>query len=59
MRFINTVFHELIRQNIFIVYFDDIIIPARDELESLEKIYKVFDAQRNGLVIKFEKCKFI
>lgn len=60
MRFISTVFYELIRQNIVIIYLDDIIVPARTELESLEMLRLVFDvAQRNGLVIKFKKCTFI
>lgn len=60
MRYINTIFHELIRNNVCILYMDDVIIPAKSEDENLKKLKLVFEvAIKNGLIINFEKCKFV
>ncbi|GBN87133.1 Retrovirus-related Pol polyprotein from transposon 17.6 [Araneus ventricosus] len=39
---------------------DDIIIPAKDEKEGLQKLKIVFEvAKKYGLEIKFKKCQFL
>ncbi|GFX09678.1 putative blastopia polyprotein [Trichonephila clavipes] len=37
-RFIYTVFRKLIRDNILIVYMDDLLIPSQNEAEGLNKL---------------------
>ncbi|GBN90659.1 Retrovirus-related Pol polyprotein from transposon 17.6 [Araneus ventricosus] len=48
------------RKGIVIIYMDDLIIPAKDEDEGIEKLKKVFEvASKYGLEIKFKKCQFL
>lgn len=59
-RFINMVFHDARQEKLIQLYLDDIMIPAEDEQTNLEKLKRTFAiAQDNGLVINFEKCKFL
>lgn len=59
-RFINTVFWPLIREEIVMIYMDDLIVPAVDEAENLERVRRVLEvAQENGLMIRFDKCDFV
>ncbi|GFS51794.1 retrovirus-related Pol polyprotein from transposon opus [Trichonephila inaurata madagascariensis] len=51
---------DLTRKGIVICYLDDLVIPANDEKEGLEKLKIVFEvAKKYGLEIKFKKCQFL
>lgn len=59
-RFINTIFRELIAEGIMLVYVDDLIVPAADELEMIERLRRVFHvAQKYGLQFNWGKCQFL
>lgn len=59
-RFINQVFRKLIKDGIVFPYLDDIIIPARDFNEALERLKLVFQtASEYNLSINFKKCQFL
>ncbi|GFY37792.1 enzymatic polyprotein [Trichonephila inaurata madagascariensis] len=55
-RYVSSIFRDLTRKEIVISYLDDLVIPAKDENEGLEKL-KV--AKKYGLEIKFKKCQFL
>ncbi|GBM96973.1 Retrovirus-related Pol polyprotein from transposon 17.6, partial [Araneus ventricosus] len=58
--YVYSIFRELMRKGIVIIYMDDLIIPAKDEDEGIEKLKKVFEvASKYGLEIKFKKCQFL
>ncbi|GFY27799.1 transposon Tf2-6 polyprotein [Trichonephila clavipes] len=47
------------RKGIVISYLDDLVIPAKNEQEGLEKLKIIFEvAKKYGLEIKFKKCQF-
>ncbi|GFU85880.1 retrovirus-related Pol polyprotein from transposon 17.6 [Trichonephila clavipes] len=51
---------ELMRKGIVIIYIDDLVIPAKDEKEGLEKLREVLEvASKYGLEMKFKKCQFL
>ncbi|GFW21690.1 retrovirus-related Pol polyprotein from transposon 17.6 [Trichonephila clavipes] len=51
---------ELMRKGIVIIYMDDLVIPAKDEKEGLEKLREVLEvASKYGLEMKFKKCQFL
>ncbi|GFY01007.1 transposon Tf2-6 polyprotein [Trichonephila clavipes] len=51
---------ELMRNSVVIIYMDDLIIPAKDEKEGLEKLREVLEvASKYGLEMKFKKCQFL
>ncbi|GFV86603.1 retrovirus-related Pol polyprotein from transposon 17.6 [Trichonephila clavipes] len=51
---------ELMRKGVVIIYMDDLIIPAKDEKEGLEKLREVLEvASKYGLEMKFKKCQFL
>jgi len=59
-RFINAAFWELIRQNLVLLYVDDLIVPAANEQEALNRLKIVLKtASVYGLQINFKKCQFI
>lgn len=59
-RYINQTFWPLIKEKVVVVYMDDLIIPARDEQENVNKVRRVLElAQKNGLIIRFDKCQFV
>lgn len=59
-RFINTVFWPLMREGVVMVYMDDLIVPAANEIENIERVQRVLEvAQNNGLAIRFDKCEFV
>ncbi|GFU64345.1 transposon Tf2-9 polyprotein [Trichonephila clavipes] len=46
---------ELMRKGIVIIYMDDLVIPAKDEKEGLEKLREVLEvASKYGLEMKFK-----
>lgn len=60
MRFINTIFAELITEGTVIPYMDDIVIPAQTEAEAVEKLKRVLKVAADyGLKIKWKKCKLL
>lgn len=60
MRYINSVFRDLIAKGIVLPYLDDIVIPAANESEALEYFKLVLEVARNyGLEINFKKCQFL
>ncbi|GFY59692.1 retrovirus-related Pol polyprotein from transposon 297 [Trichonephila inaurata madagascariensis] len=59
-RYVSSIFRDLTRKGIVISYLDDLVIPAKDEKEGLEKLKIVFEVAKNyGLEIKFKKCQFL
>jgi len=59
-RYINQVFRELLKDNTLIIYLDDIIIPACDEVEGLQKLKRVLKtASEYGLELNLKKCQFM
>ncbi|GFU20900.1 transposon Ty3-I Gag-Pol polyprotein [Trichonephila clavipes] len=51
---------DLTRKGIVISYLDDVVIPAKNEQEGLEKLKIIFEvAKKYGLEIKFKKCQFL
>ncbi|GFY40071.1 hypothetical protein TNIN_251891 [Trichonephila inaurata madagascariensis] len=59
-RYVSSIFRDLTRKGIVISYLDDLVIPAKDEKEGLEKLKIVFEvAKKYGLEIKFKKCQFL
>ncbi|GFV72114.1 retrovirus-related Pol polyprotein from transposon 17.6 [Trichonephila clavipes] len=58
--YVYSIFRELMRKGIVIIYMDDLVIPAKDEKEGLEKLRKVLEvASKYGLEMKFKKCQFL
>ncbi|GFX43004.1 retrovirus-related Pol polyprotein from transposon 17.6 [Trichonephila clavipes] len=59
-RYVSSIFRDLTRKGIVINYLDDLVIPAKNEQEGLEKLKIIFEvAKKYGLEIKFKKCQFL
>ncbi|GFW16401.1 retrovirus-related Pol polyprotein from transposon 17.6 [Trichonephila clavipes] len=59
-RYVSSIFRDLTRKGIVIIYLDDLVIPAKNEQEGLQKLKIIFDvAKKYGLEIKFKKCQFL
>ncbi|GFX37703.1 retrovirus-related Pol polyprotein from transposon 17.6 [Trichonephila clavipes] len=59
-RYVSSIFRDLTRKGIVISYLDDLVIPAKNEQEGLEKLKISFEvAKKYGLEIKFKKCQFL
>ncbi|GFV40683.1 retrovirus-related Pol polyprotein from transposon 17.6, partial [Trichonephila clavipes] len=59
-RYISSIFRDLTRKGIVISYLDDLVIPAKNKQEGLEKLKIIFEvAKKYGLEIKFKKCQFL
>ncbi|GFX53705.1 transposon Tf2-9 polyprotein [Trichonephila clavipes] len=59
-RYVYSIFRELMRKGVVIIYMDDLIISAKDEKEGLEKLKEVLEvASKYGLEMKFKKCQFL
>ncbi|GFX10266.1 hypothetical protein TNCV_1866631 [Trichonephila clavipes] len=59
-RYVYSIFRELMRKGVVIIYMDDLIIPAKNEKEGLEKLGEVLEvASKYGLEMKFKKCQFL
>lgn len=59
-RFINSVFQDLINEGAVILYMDDIIIPANNYEQGVERLKKVLKvAADNGLRMKWSKSQFL
>lgn len=59
-RFINCIFHELIKNKMVLAYMDDLIIPGRSEIECLTNLKKVLQLSAEyGLEINWKKCQFL
>lgn len=59
-RFINSAFRDLIIKGYVLPYMDDIIIPAKDETQAIERLKAVLEvASEFGLEINFHKCQFL
>lgn len=59
-RHIRAVFRSLITSGVVLVYLDDLIIPAKDERENLEKLKVVlYTAIEYGLMINWKKCELL
>ncbi|GFX03111.1 retrovirus-related Pol polyprotein from transposon 17.6 [Trichonephila clavipes] len=59
-RYVSSIFRDLTRKGIVISYLDDLVIPAKNEHEGLEKLKIIFEvAKKYGLEIKFKKCQFL
>ncbi|GFU50978.1 retrovirus-related Pol polyprotein from transposon 297 [Trichonephila clavipes] len=59
-RYVSSIFRDLTRKGIVISYLDDLVIPAKNEQEGLEKLKIIFEvAKKYRLEIKFKKCQFL
>ncbi|GFX31026.1 retrovirus-related Pol polyprotein from transposon 17.6 [Trichonephila clavipes] len=59
-RYVSSIFRDLTRKGIVITYLDDLVIPAKNEQEGLEKLKIIFEvAKKYGLEIKFKKSQFL
>lgn len=59
-RFINAIFHDLIKSKIVLPYLDDLIILANDDGEAIERLKVVLNrASEYGLNLNFKKCQFL
>ncbi|GFY53218.1 enzymatic polyprotein [Trichonephila inaurata madagascariensis] len=60
-RYVSSIFRDLTRKGIVISYLDDLVIPAKDEKEGLEKLKIVFEVAKNTVWenLKFKKCQFL
>ncbi|GFV58146.1 transposon Tf2-6 polyprotein [Trichonephila clavipes] len=59
-RYVSSIFRDLTRKGIVISYLDDLVIPAKNEQKSLEKLKTIFEvAKKYGLEIKFKKGQFL
>ncbi|GFW09181.1 retrovirus-related Pol polyprotein from transposon 17.6 [Trichonephila clavipes] len=59
-RYVSSIFRDLTRKGIVISYLDDLVIPAKNEQEGLEKLKIIFEvAKKYGLEIRFKKCQFL
>lgn len=59
-RFINCIFRDLTKQGIALLYLDDVIIPAANDKEGLERVKLVLQrASDYGLQINMKKCYFL
>ncbi|GFS96083.1 retrovirus-related Pol polyprotein from transposon 17.6 [Trichonephila clavipes] len=59
-RYVSSIFRDFTRKGIVISYLDDLVIPAKNEQEGLEKLKISFEvAKKYGLEIKFKKCQFL
>ncbi|GFX96525.1 retrovirus-related Pol polyprotein from transposon 17.6 [Trichonephila clavipes] len=59
-RYVSSIFRDLTWKGIVISYLDDLVIPAKNEQEGLEKLKIIFEvAKKCGLEIKFKKCQFL
>ncbi|GFU56470.1 hypothetical protein TNCV_2609871 [Trichonephila clavipes] len=59
-RYVSSIFRDLTRKGIVISYLDDLVIPAKNEQEGLEKLKIIFEVPKKyGLEIKFKKCQFL
>ncbi|GFU14627.1 retrovirus-related Pol polyprotein from transposon 297 [Trichonephila clavipes] len=59
-RYVSSIFRDLTRKGIVISYLDDLVIPAKNEQEGLEKLKIIFEvAKKYGLEIKFKKCQLL
>ncbi|GFS59564.1 transposon Tf2-6 polyprotein [Trichonephila clavipes] len=59
-RYVSSIFRDLTLNGIVIGYLDDLVIPAKNEQEGLEKLKIIFEvAKKYGLKIKFKKCQFL
>ncbi|GFV76405.1 retrovirus-related Pol polyprotein from transposon 17.6 [Trichonephila clavipes] len=58
-RYVYSIFRELMRKGVVIIYKDDFIIPTKVEREGLEKLREVLEvASKYGLEM-FKKCQFL
>ncbi|GFX13178.1 transposon Tf2-6 polyprotein [Trichonephila clavipes] len=59
-RYVSSIFRDLTRKGIVISYLDDLVIPAKNEQEGLEKLKIIFEVvKKYGLEIKFKKCQLL
>lgn len=59
-RHVKAVFRELIDKGTVLTYLDDLIIPAEEEQDSLQKLEEVLNTARDyGLRINWSKCSLM
>lgn len=59
-RFINNIFRQLVNEKIVLVYFDDVIVLAKNIEEALDRLKIVLNlCSEYGLEINFKKCQFM
>lgn len=60
MRFVTIIFRELISKGIVLIFVDDILIPAKDEHQAVERLREVLKvASEYGLQINWKKAHLI
>ncbi|GFW82543.1 retrovirus-related Pol polyprotein from transposon 17.6 [Trichonephila clavipes] len=59
-RYVSSIFRDLTRKGIVISYFDDLVIPAKNEQDGLENLKIIFEVSKKyGLEIKFKKVPIL
>lgn len=59
-RFVNSIFHSLIREHKILLYLDDLLIATDTLCEHFQILSCVFDlAAKYGLVFRLDKCEFL
>ncbi|GFY30442.1 retrovirus-related Pol polyprotein from transposon 17.6 [Trichonephila clavipes] len=59
-RYVSSIYRDSTRKGIVIRYLDDLVIPAKNEQEGLEKLKIIFEVTKKyGLEIKFKKCQLL
>ncbi|XP_063891091.1 uncharacterized protein LOC126054290 isoform X2 [Helicoverpa armigera] len=60
MRFVSIIFRNLISQGVLIIFIDDIIIPALDEVQAVSRLKQVLEvAAHYGLEINWKKANLL
>ncbi|KAG7305339.1 hypothetical protein JYU34_009402 [Plutella xylostella] len=60
MRFVSIIFMKLIAENKVVIFIDDLLIPAADEKEGIERLKEVLAvAEEYGLQINWKKAKLL
>lgn len=60
MRFVTIIFQELITKGVLIIFIDDLLIPASDELQAVERLKEVLAvASQYGLQINWKKAQLL
>lgn len=59
-RFINIIFRDLVDRGIVLIFIDDLLIPAENEHEAIERLSMVLQrASEYGLEINWKKCQLL
>ncbi|GBM03260.1 Retrovirus-related Pol polyprotein from transposon 297 [Araneus ventricosus] len=59
-RYIYNVFRDLIKENVVMIYLDDLVISSENETQGIERLQRVLKtASEYGLELNIKKCQFL